>query len=250
MPRIATPSILIAVIFAGLADAADPEALYRLVEIGMPRQQVEAHFGPFEGGTLTYEPGGRQVMIGDDDRFSAEISGSAANEVPVPSGSTRRDVLSLLGPPAKECTRYTVPSLGDRYEFCFADDRLISKAFTKAPTPPPYVHKQTCDVSRMVFFPAASAALNAQSNQTLTWFAKECPPERGRTVYILGHDDSAGSPDTNMATSRARAEAVRAHLIALGYAPDQLRIEAFGNTKRLAREAHDAQNLRVEIVVR
>jgi hypothetical protein len=141
MPRISTPSILIAVILAGLAHAADPEALYQLVEIGAPRLQVEAHFGAFDGSTLTYEPGGRQVMIGDDDRIAAEIPGSEANEVRIPSGSTRRDVLSLLGRPAKECARYTVPSLDGRYEFCFVDDRLISKAFSKAPTPPPYVHK-------------------------------------------------------------------------------------------------------------
>jgi hypothetical protein len=255
MPRVAVLSILAALVVAPTASSTDPEALFYLVKIGMSRPQVEAYFGPFEGSTLTYEPGGRMIIINGDGKVDADISFSYPDEPKSPEGrrlpseATRRDVLSLLGPPEKECVRYDMPDRNGRYDFCFADDKLVSKTFAEYLLPPPIVHHMTCAHSHSVFFDRGSSALTAQARQVLDNFSKKCAGMQGRIAYIWGHDDSEGSSEANMETSRIRAEVVRDHLISLGFAPEQLQVEAYGNTKRLTPERLDPQNRRVEVIM-
>lgn len=70
-------------------------------------------------------------------------------------------------------------------------------------------------------------------------------------VSIEGHTDDTGTPARNQALSLARAEAVRAELIAAGIAPARLRTAGFGSSRPLAPSTGDdarARNRRVELV--
>ena len=99
------------------------------------------------------------------------------------------------------------------------------------------------------FFDRSSSALTAQAHKVLDDYAGKCVGMKGRIAYIKGHDDSEGSSDANMETSRIRAEVVRDYLISQGFAPEQLHVEAYGNTSRLSPERLDAQNRRVEVTM-
>ena len=50
----------------------------------------------------------------------------------------------------------------------------------------------------------------------------------GGPIVLRGHSDSAGSDEENLASSRARAEAVRDFLVNAGVAEDRIEIIAFG----------------------
>jgi OOP family OmpA-OmpF porin len=66
-------------------------------------------------------------------------------------------------------------------------------------------------------------------------------------VVVEGHGDATEGKGV-MKLSRARAEAVRARLIALGVAQERLKIEAFGATRPIAdskSEQSRAKNRRV-----
>ena len=155
MPRVAVLWIVVALVIAPTASSTDPETLFHLVRVGMSRPQVEAYFGPFEGSMLHYEQG-RMIIINGDGKMDADISLTYPGEPNsikgrrVPSGATRRDILSLLGPPETECVRYHVPDRNGEYDFCFTDDKLISKTFSEYPPPPIIVHHMTCAHAHMV----------------------------------------------------------------------------------------------------
>ncbi len=79
-----------------------------------------------------------------------------------------------------------------------------------------------------------------------------------RSVLIEGYADAVGSESFNLRLSRARAEAVRDHLVKSGIAADRLRIVGRGETEALAPNAREdgsdnpagrAVNRRVELSV-
>ena len=57
---------------------------------------------------------------------------------------------------------------------------------------------------------------------------KDCA---GTTVEVAGHTDRVGNPDSNMALSQSRAEAVKAALAERGVPADRLVAKGYGETK-------------------
>ena len=78
--------------------------------------------------------------------------------------------------------------------------------------------------------------------------ARECPG----TLQVEGHTDSTGDEATNLALSRARAEAVRQALVERGLEPARLTAAGFGAARPVASNAEAAgraRNRRIEVHV-
>ncbi len=70
-------------------------------------------------------------------------------------------------------------------------------------------------------------------------------------IEIGGHADNQGNPKTNLALSRARADAVKAFLVQRGIAADRLFTKGYGDTQPIADNSTDdgrSQNRRIEVV--
>ncbi len=70
-------------------------------------------------------------------------------------------------------------------------------------------------------------------------------------IEIGGHADNQGNPKTNLALSKARADAVKAFLIQRGIAADRLFTKGYGDTQPIADNATEegrSQNRRIEVV--
>ena len=71
-----------------------------------------------------------------------------------------------------------------------------------------------------------------------------------QAVLVAGHTDRSGSTGTNIAASRRRAEAVKAHLVAQGIPVQAIRVSAYGESRPVVPTedgVREAQNRRVEI---
>lgn len=74
----------------------------------------------------------------------------------------------------------------------------------------------------------------------------------GERASIEGHTDSQGNDERNQALSSARADSVKAALMSMGVAADQLDAQGFGETQPLADNSLASgrqQNRRVEVVL-
>jgi len=104
-----------------------------------------------------------------------------------------------------------------------------------------------------VYFDTAKADIKPESDAALAEIAKLLTSDKKLKVYVVGHTDNAGSLDTNIALSQARAQAVVKALSA-SHGIDASRLAAKG-VASLAPVASNAQedgrsrNRRVEIVV-
>lgn len=102
-------------------------------------------------------------------------------------------------------------------------------------------------------FASGKADLAEVPDNRLSELARYLADHPGRSVALVGHTDTAGSAEANMALSKARAEAVRTRLVAtLGANPDQ--VAAFGAGFMAPRDTNlteqgRARNRRVEVVL-
>ncbi|MEG6508515.1 DUF4892 domain-containing protein [Methyloligella sp. 2.7D] len=105
-----------------------------------------------------------------------------------------------------------------------------------------------------IYFDFAKATLKPESNEALTEMAKLLSQHPDMSVYIVGHTDSVGSYEANLALSRARAEAVVAALSGQhGIAQGRIIPAGVGPLAPVASNSSDsgrAQNRRVELVQR
>ena len=102
-------------------------------------------------------------------------------------------------------------------------------------------------------FQSGASDLGPGENRSLSALADYLAPRPETRIALVGHTDNAGSLAANVALSKARAEAVRRHLIEkLGVAPAQLSAEGAGwlapRTTNLTPEGRE-KNRRVEAVL-
>ncbi|WP_170119013.1 OmpA family protein [Roseicyclus mahoneyensis] len=104
-----------------------------------------------------------------------------------------------------------------------------------------------------VTFATGASALAGDRIESLVALAAYLAEDPRRRIVLVGHTDTEGSREANIAVSRARASAVRAYLVdALGADPAQIEAEGIGylaprasNSTTAGREA----NRRVEAVL-
>ncbi len=68
-------------------------------------------------------------------------------------------------------------------------------------------------------------------------------------LKLIGHTDSAGSPEINRRIAQERSEAVRDYLVGFGVPPEQIVIEAVGEGDGEDDDSRNADERRVEIVI-
>ena len=104
-----------------------------------------------------------------------------------------------------------------------------------------------------IYFDTASAVLKAGSAPALQEIAKLLKGDPSLKVYVVGHTDAVGNPDSNLKLSRDRAESVIQALVTQhGIASARLRSFGNGPFAPVASNANDegrALNRRVELVL-
>lgn len=103
-----------------------------------------------------------------------------------------------------------------------------------------------------IFFESGRAVLKKESFVELDRVYEFLSGNASVKVEIAGHTDNVGSAATNLALSKARAQAVANYLIKKGIAGDRLKSTGYGMTKPITSNATadgKSQNRRVEFVI-
>jgi len=103
-----------------------------------------------------------------------------------------------------------------------------------------------------VAFASGKATLTQADAPSLATLAAYMAAQPRARIALVGHTDASGTLAGNIALSRARAQAVRKALIALGVAGDRIEAEGVGYLAPRASnlsEAGRAQNRRVEVML-
>jgi outer membrane protein OmpA-like peptidoglycan-associated protein len=103
-----------------------------------------------------------------------------------------------------------------------------------------------------VLFPYNSSDVLPAGRENLRQLATSLRNYPGTSVLIVGHTDSSGSDEYNMALSLRRAESARSFLAAQGIDASRVRVEGRGESEPVAdnsSEAGRSKNRRVEIAI-
>jgi outer membrane protein OmpA-like peptidoglycan-associated protein len=95
--------------------------------------------------------------------------------------------------------------------------------------------------------------LRSDSLQLLPEIVAAIGQRKSAYISVIGHTDTLGSKDFNMALSNSRALAVKELLVKQGVAADTIRTTSHGKENPLiptADNVHEPRNRRVEVVVR
>jgi outer membrane protein OmpA-like peptidoglycan-associated protein len=116
------------------------------------------------------------------------------------------------------------------------------------PAPPPRVEAPR---PFLVFFDWDSSTLSAQARNVLQAAAQAAKQNQVTRIELTGHADRSGTDAYNLSLSQRRADAVKAELVRLGIAANQVSTIAKGESQPLVPTAdgvQEPQNRRVEIV--
>jgi outer membrane protein OmpA-like peptidoglycan-associated protein len=114
------------------------------------------------------------------------------------------------------------------------------------------VADQRIELRRPVEFAGRGAAIQRASHDLLDQVARALADNPTLRIRIEAHTDSQGQARANLRLSRARAAAVKRHLVRRGVDPARLVTEGYGEERPVAenRTADGrAQNRRVEFVI-
>ena len=103
-----------------------------------------------------------------------------------------------------------------------------------------------------IFFDTGKAELKPESGPALAEIGKLMAKQPGLKLFVVGHTDTVGTPESNLALSQARAEAVLQALVQ-GHGVAAARLRPFGAGPFAPVASNDAeegraQNRRVELV--
>ncbi|OJY15765.1 MAG: hypothetical protein BGO98_24140 [Myxococcales bacterium 68-20] len=106
-------------------------------------------------------------------------------------------------------------------------------------------------ISGSVLFPSGKSELLPSAKERLSEVARALKDDK-RSLLVVGHTDTQGSPESNERLSDARANAVRLYLVREGIDDDRIRSEGMGETLPVAENTTPegrANNRRVEIIL-
>lgn len=123
-------------------------------------------------------------------------------------------------------------------------DRVFGPAMAAVPAP----------VARLIlYFKNDGVQLTKESQQPLSALKAILAHRPAPEIDVVGHTDRVGTNDYNIGLSRARAIAVRDLIVAMGIAPSQIAVSAYGEVDPLVPTADgvpEPRNRRVEVVIR
>jgi OmpA-OmpF porin, OOP family len=105
---------------------------------------------------------------------------------------------------------------------------------------------------RIIEFESGKAALTESGMAVLDQMSSAMHRLKGVKVEVIGHTDNAGSRAGNLSLSQARAEAVKAYIVARGIGPETIAVAGEGPDRPIAdnRTAQGkARNRRIEFKV-
>jgi OmpA-OmpF porin, OOP family len=121
-------------------------------------------------------------------------------------------------------------------------ERSFAAARRAAPPPP---------VTFTVHFVLGTNQLTAQSKETLKSVMAEMGRRAAADIHVIGHTDQLGPESYNDALSLRRAERVRDHMVAHGFARELITTLGRGEREPLVDSGlSNPENRRVEIIVR
>lgn len=102
-----------------------------------------------------------------------------------------------------------------------------------------------------LYFQFGSEDLTAESNATLDAILSEVATRAAAEIILVGHSDSPGTAEANLALSLRRAELMRQLVIQRGVPPEVVTATGVGNTDpEIRSDVEEARNRRVEMTVR
>jgi OmpA-OmpF porin, OOP family len=102
-----------------------------------------------------------------------------------------------------------------------------------------------------LYFEYGSDDLTAESNRTLDTILSEAAVRKAAEIIVVGHSDSPGTAEANMALSMRRAEHMRDLLVARGAPLELIAITGVGDTDpEVQTDIREERNRRVEITIR
>jgi outer membrane protein OmpA-like peptidoglycan-associated protein len=104
-----------------------------------------------------------------------------------------------------------------------------------------------------LYFDLASENLTPESSATLDEILTEVAKRSAAEILVVGHSDSLGTPEANLALSQRRAERLRELVIERGAAPDIVTATGVGERDLMVAtgdEVDEVRNRRVEVTIR
>jgi outer membrane protein OmpA-like peptidoglycan-associated protein len=129
--------------------------------------------------------------------------------------------------------------------------QLEKAAVERAAASPPPAAETPVPMQFRVLFDFNSAALTAEARKTVSDIGAAYKKYNPATVLVVGHTDTAGAGDYNIALSQKRAETVANALAKEGVAQNKMRIEAYGEERPAAvtgDSVKEQKNRRVDVV--
>lgn len=168
--------------------------------------------------------------VGDAANAAGEIVSDAANS----AGEMASDAANAITTKAKEALEgvtFATGSIGEKFSNFLAGDQT----------------EETTFLFNNLTFASGSAAI--QDMTEVDNLAKVLNAYSNINIEVTGHTDSSGAADKNIALSQARAEAVKAQLVAQGVAENRITAKGYGSNSPKTENPADAANRRVEIKI-